>query len=54
MHSSNFQFYYSLMIANGLDFTRQFAWINNDERRVQMLALDDHTTDNFTSMSPLK
>ena len=34
----DFQFYYSLMIANGMDLTRQFAWINNDEERIKLLA----------------
>ena len=26
------------MIANGMDLTRQFAWINNDEERIKLLA----------------
>ena len=46
----NFQFYYSLMIANGLDLTKQFAWINNDERRLEMLAINWTKLENFTKV----
>jgi len=32
-----FQFYTSLMIANGFDLTYKFAWIKNDDARNEML-----------------
>ena len=46
----NFQFYYSLMIANGLDLTKQFAWINNDKRRLEMLAMNWTKLENLTKV----
>jgi hypothetical protein len=41
------QFYLALSISMAIDNTHQFAWIHNDERRLEMLSENKTTVQNI-------